>query len=307
MVSANLALSMAQEGIRTLLIDADLRRPVQHKFFGVNREMGVTRAIIDLFQNPEWKNNMSQYTFGDLHVLLKLQKLSGLVTLNLNSGHPLKLLYQNGQIIAGNLKEWKITEKSRLEDISPEEIKIDFAESSGQQHILPALNPDDTGDFFKEFPSLVNPTYFSSSLLEKYTYPSPADGLRVMPSGPIPSNPGEILGSAHFRELINMLRPKFDLIIFDAAPCWPLSDVSMLSPVAEGIVFLIRANRVSRDILTRNLQMLRMLNFKMMGAVFNDFDIKKEKYYYGSYYHYHYYYYYYYYYSYGYGTEEDKG
>jgi Mrp family chromosome partitioning ATPase len=81
----------------------------------------------------------------------------------------------------------------------------------------------------------------------------------------------------------------------------------MLSPVAEGIVFLIRANRISRDILTRNLQMLRMLDFKIMGAVFNDFDIKKEKYYYGSYYHYHYYYYYYYYYSYGYGTEEDKG
>lgn len=307
MVAANLALSMAQEGIRTLLIDADLRRPVQHKFFGLNREMGVTRAIIDMFQNPEWKSNMSQYTFGDLNLLLKLQKLSGLVTLNLNTGHPLKLLYQNGQIIAGNLKDWKVTEKAKLEDVSPEEIKLDFAESSGQHHILPALGVKDVEDFFNEFPSLANPGYFSFNLFEKYTYPSPVEGLRVMPSGPIPSNPGEILGSGHFREIINMLRPKFDLIIFDAAPCWPLSDVSMLSPVVEGIVFLIRANRISRDILTRNLQMLRMLDFKIMGAVFNDFDIKKEKYYYGSYYHYHYYYYYYYYYSYGYGTEEDKG
>ena len=306
MVAANLALSMAQEGIRTLLIDADLRRPVQHKFFGLNREMGVTRAIIDLFQNPEWKNDLSQYTFGDLNLLLKLQKLSGLVTLNLNSGHPLKLLYQNGQIIAGNLKDWKVTEKSRLEDVSPEEIKLDFSESSGQHHILPSLSAKDVDDFFNEFPSLVNPGYFSFSLFEKYTYPSPVEGLRVMPSGPIPSNPGEILGSGHFREIINMLKPKFDLIIYDAAPCWPLSDVSMLSPVAEGILFLVRAKRIDRDILNRNLSMLKMLDFRIMGAVFNDFDIKKERYYYGSYYHYHYYYYYYYYYSYGYGSEEDK-
>jgi polysaccharide biosynthesis transport protein len=306
MVAANLALSMAQEGIRTLLIDADLRRPVQHKFFGLNREMGVTRAIIDMFQNPEWKSNLSQYTFGDLNLLLKLQKLSGMVTLNLNSGHPLKLLYQNGQIIAGNLKDWKVAEKAKLEDVSPEEIKLDFSESSGQHHILPALTPGDVDEFFNEFPSLVSPAYFSYNLFEKYTYPAPVEGLRVMPSGPIPSNPGEILGSGHFRELINMLRPKFDLIIYDAAPCWPLSDVSMLSPVAEGIVFLVRAKRINRDILNRNLQMLKMLDFRIMGAVFNDFDIKKERYYYGSYYHYHYYYYYYYYYSYGYGSEEDK-
>jgi len=306
MVAVNLALSMAQEGIRTLLIDGDLRRPVLHKYFGIDREMGITRAIIDLFQNPDWKTSLSQLTFGDLNLLLKLQKLSGLVSLNLNSGHPLKLLYQNGQIIAGNLKDWKVSEKSRLEDVSPEEIQLEFSESSGQHHILPALSPKDVDEFFNEFPSLAQPAYFSYNLFEKYTFPGPVEGLRIMPSGPIPSNPGEILGSAHFRELIQMLKLKFDLIIYDSAPCWPLSDVSMLSPVAEGILFLIRANRISRDILSRNLQMLKMLDFKIAGAVFNDFDIKKEKYYYGSYYHYHYYYYYYYYYSYGYGSEEDK-
>jgi len=306
MIAANLSLSMAQEGIRTLLIDADLRRPVQHKYFSLDREMGLTRAIIDMFQNPDWKNNLSQMTFGDLNLLLKLQKLSGMVTLQLNSSHPLKLLYQNGMIIAGNLKDWKNTERSKLEDISPEEIKLEFSDSSGQHHILPALQNREVEEFFNEFPSLATPIHFSYNLFEKYTFPASVEGLRVMPSGPIPSNPGEILGSAHFREIIKMLQPKFDLIIYDAAPCWPLSDVSMLSQVAEGIVFLVRANRISRDILLRNLQMLKMLNFRILGAAFNDFDIKKEKYYYGSYYHYHYYYYYYYYYSYGYGTEDQE-
>jgi len=306
MIAANLSLSMAQEGIRTLLIDADLRRPVQHKLFGLDREMGLTRAIIDMFQNPDWKNDLSQMSFGDLHLLLRLQKTSGLATLRLNSGHPLKLLYQNGSIIAGNIKDWKNTERAGLEDVSPEEIKLEFSESGGQHHILPALATKDVDDFFGEFPVMATPSFFSYNLFEKYTYPVHVDGLRVMPSGPIPSNPGEILGSAHFRAIIDMLKPKFDLIIYDGAPCWPLSDVSMLSQVAQGIVFLVRANRISRDILLRNLQMLKMLNFRIMGAVFNDFDIKKEKYYYGSYYHYHYYYYYYYYYSYGYGTEEGE-
>jgi len=41
--------------------------------------MGVTRAIIDLFQNPNWKDDLSKLTFGDLNLLLKLQKSNGLV------------------------------------------------------------------------------------------------------------------------------------------------------------------------------------------------------------------------------------
>ncbi len=305
-VSANLAASLAQEGIRTLLIDADLRRPVQHKFFGLQREKGLTRALIDLFQNPDWKSQLPEYTFGDLNLLLTLQKRNGLVALHFNSDYPLRFLYQSGQIVAGNLREWRTAGKANLEDITPEEIRLEFSEASGHHFILPALKKEEVEGFLSEFPTLAQPIYFSHKLLDEYTYPAPVEGLRVMPSGPIPSNPGEILGSQHFREIINMLRPHFDLILFDSAPCWPLSDVSMLSQVAEAIVFLVRANRISRDILTRNVQMLKMLNFKIAGAVFNDFDIKKEKYYYGGYYHYHYYYYYYYYYSHGYGSEEKE-
>jgi len=306
-VTANLGVSMAQEGIRTLVIDADLRRPIQHKFFGLEREKGLTRALIDLFQNPDWKSQLAELTFGDLNLLIKLQKLSGLVTIHFNSKYPLRLLYQNGQILAGNLREWRISGQTNLEDITPEELRLEFSESTGHHQILPALKKEEIEGFFSEFPILIQPIYFSYKLFENYTHPGAVDGLRVMPSGPIPSNPGEILGSVHFREIINMLRPNFDLILFDSAPCWPLSDVSMLSQVADGIIFLVRANRVSRDILSKNIQMLKMLNFRIAGAVFNDLDLKKEKYYYGGYYHYHYYYYYYYSYGYGgYGTEEKE-
>ena len=303
-VTANLGISMAQEGIRTLIIDADLRRPVQHKFFNLEREKGLTRALIDLFQNPDWKSNLSELTLGDLNLLLKLQKSNGLVTVHFNSSFPLRLLYQNGQILAGNLREWRSSGQTNLEVITPEEIRLEFSETTGHHQILPALKKEELEGFFNEFPVLTQPIYFGYKLFENYTHPGSVEGLRVMPSGPIPSNPGEILGSVHFREIINMLRPNFDLILFDSAPCWPLSEVSMLSQVADGITFLIRANRVSRDILTRNIQMLKMLNFRIVGAVFNDFDIKKEKYYYGGYYHYHYYYYYYY--SHGYGSEEKE-
>jgi len=308
-VTANLGVSMAQEGIRTLIIDADLRRPVQHKFFKLEREKGLTRALIDLFQNPDWKNHLSELSFGDLNLLLKLQKSNGLVALHFNSEYPLRFLYQSGQIIAGNLRDWRSSGKAHLEDITPEEIRLEFTESPGHHQILPALKKEEIENFFSEFPVLTQPIYFTYQLMQNYTHPGAVDGLRVMPSGPIPSNPGEILGSIHLREIVNMLKPNFDLILFDSAPCWPLSDVSMLSQVADGIAFMVRANRIARDILNRNIQMLKMLNFKIAGVIFNDFDIKKEKYYYGGYYHYHYYYYYYYYYSsYGYSAEEkDEG
>ncbi len=305
-VSANLAVSIAQEGIRTLLIDADLRRPVQHKFFNIERDKGITKALIELLQDQSWKENTKGYTFGDINLLMKLQRQSGLVILNFNSSYPLRLLYQNGKIIAGNIKEWKGQIKANLEDLSPEEIGLEYDENVGKYQILPSLKEEEVEEFFHLYPALVAPNTISYRLFNEYTHSVKVDGLRVMPSGPIPSNPAEILGSVYFREMVNLLKPHFDLIIFDSAPCWPLSDVSMLSQVAESIIFLVRAKRITWDVLNRNNQMLRMLNFKVLGAVFNDFDITRERYYYGSYYYHYYYYYYYYYYGYGYRTEEEE-
>ena len=305
-VSANLAVSIAREGLRTLLIDADLRRPVQHRYFKLERNQGVTKAIIELFQDGSWKENLEQYTFGDIHLLLKLQKHSGLVSLNFNSSYPLRLLYQNGQIIAGNIKEWRESFKTNLDDLTPEEIKIEWQESLSEYKLLPSLKSEEVESFFQQFPRITFPSVLSYRLFNEYTHQiEEAEGLRIMPCGPLPSNPAEILGSAYFKELVNLLKPHFDLIIFDTAPCWPLSDVSLLSQVADSVVLLVRARRTTWDVINRNTQMLRMLNFRILGAVFNDFDVRKERYYYGKYYHYHYYYYYYYY-SYGYYSPEES-
>ena len=304
-VSANLSASIAQEGIRTLLIDADLRRPVQHRYFKIDKDQGITWAIIELLQNQKWKESIEEYTFGDLHLLLKLQKQNGLLSLNFNSSYPLHLLYQNGRIVAGNIKEWRETFKASLDDLTPEEIKIEWQESTSEYKLLPSIKPEEVEEFFSQFPGLTFPSVLSYRLFNDFTHSiESVEGLRVMPSGPIPSNPAEILGSVYFRSLVDLLKPHFDLIIFDTAPCWPLSDVSLLSQVADGLILLVRAHRSNWDALNKNMQMLRMLNFKVLGAIFNDFDVKRERYYYGKYYHYHYYYYYYYY-QYGYYSSEE--
>ncbi len=43
---ANLAVVMAQSGLRVILVDTDLRRPVMHKFFGLSNERGLSDAIV---------------------------------------------------------------------------------------------------------------------------------------------------------------------------------------------------------------------------------------------------------------------
>lgn len=85
---ANLALSMAQEGLKTLLVDADLRRPVMHRVFGLrNRQPGLTNVLLGTTPLESATRDISDVLMGDLEIdkTLSMQNIDFLKILTCGS------------------------------------------------------------------------------------------------------------------------------------------------------------------------------------------------------------------------------
>jgi succinoglycan biosynthesis transport protein ExoP len=156
-VSANLALALAQEGTPTVLVDADLRRPSQHALFNVRSSEGLTT------------------------------------------------------LISGNTN-WDAVQRFRV-----------------------------------------------------------SDNLIVIPSGPIPPNPAELLSSNKMTEFIQKLVGLTDgcSVIIDTSPVLAVADPLALSTKVDGCLLVIDATRTSSRVARQAVERLRTVKAKILGAVLN--------------------------------------
>ena len=175
-VCINLALTLAEDKNKVILIDADLRKPVIHKIFNQDNKIGLTNILVE---NKKIKE-----------VMLKMKD----------------------------------------------------------------INPD----------------------------------LFFIPSGPIPPNPSELLGSNKMRELLQELQKETDFIIFDSPPVIAVTDALVLATQVDGVVLVLGFGEVTRDAAKQAKQLLEKVKANILGVVLNKIDMEKE----GQYYPYYYYYYY---------------
>jgi non-specific protein-tyrosine kinase len=171
-VAANLATAMAQAGIVTVLVDADLRRPSQHKIFEIPSDRGLTT----LLTHPEWTWN------------------------------------------------WAAAE------------------------VIP-------GQLF------------------------------VIPSGPLPPNPADLLGSSRLTSLLRSINQSVDLVIVDSPPLLAATDALIVAPNTDGVVVVCRPGLTRQDMLRRAVTSLQQGNIRLLGVVLNARATRGEPgYYYGYYY-----------------------
>ena len=156
-VLANLAVTMAQGGRRTILVDADLRRPGLHEIFGIVNDRGLTTMIV---------------------------------------------------------------EEAVLDD-----------------------------------PPLIGVG---------------VDNLWLMPSGPMPPNPADILGSRKMEEVIAALRARADVVLFDAPPIIAVTDAAVLGTKVDGVLLVVCAGRTRREHAQRARELLERVHVRIVGAVLND-------------------------------------
>ncbi|MBT0772126.1 polysaccharide biosynthesis tyrosine autokinase [Kineosporia sp. J2-2] len=103
------------------------------------------------------------------------------------------------------------------------------------------------------------------------------DTLAVLPSGPTPPNPSELLGSQQMADLLATLATHYDVVVVDAPPLLPVTDAAVLAAAADGAVLVLRHGRTRKEDANRALQALDAVNAKLLGSVLNFAPKKKRR------------------------------
>ncbi|KKX44436.1 CpsD/CapB family tyrosine-protein kinase [Lactiplantibacillus plantarum] len=109
------------------------------------------------------------------------------------------------------------------------------------------------------------------------------DHLFVMPSGPKPPNPAELLASDRMTEFLTVTTRKLDLVIVDAPPILPVTDARILAGQVDGTVLVVRQNFVEKVAVRQAVSALKNARAQLLGTILNDVDIKTHGYGYGYY------------------------
>lgn len=169
-VASSLAIAMAEAGHTVLLIDADMRKPNQHRVFQLNREPGLSRML----------------TGG-----------------------------------------------------------IDASEAMQKTHV---------------------------------------DGLWMLPAGPTPPNPSELLGSERFKRFLATVREHFEWIVIDTPPVLAVTDAAVVAHHATGAIFVVGCEQVNKAVARQALEELASARAQVLGAVLNRVSVQKHPRYYAHYY-----------------------
>jgi non-specific protein-tyrosine kinase len=172
---ANLAVTLTMAGKKVVVVDADLRRPRQHEYFGIPNERGLSTVA--------------------------------------TGRHALR----DGMVPV---------EVAHLEN----------------------------GRFSQDFTSWAHGADARSRLY-------------VLPSGPIPPNPGEIVASQRLSKIINELGADADVVIVDTPAMLPVGDTSAIAPKVDGLIFLVDMHVIKRPQLSAAADQLARLPVRMLGAV----------------------------------------
>jgi len=106
-------------------------------------------------------------------------------------------------------------------------------------------------------------------------------GLQLLPSGPHPPNPVELLASRRMAEVIDLLTGQADTVLFDAPPVITVTDAAVLASRVDGVLLVISAGATKRDYVRQAKALLEKVNARVVGTVLTNvaFDATLHRYY----------------------------
>ena len=94
-------------------------------------------------------------------------------------------------------------------------------------------------------------------------------GLAVVPCGPMPPNPSELLSRQAVGDMLDALQANADVVLLDSPPVLPVSDAVALSGKVDGMLVVVSADKTQRKQLRRALELLRQVDAVVLGTVLN--------------------------------------
>ena len=115
--------------------------------------------------------------------------------------------------------------------------------------------------------------------LEKYIFPTFDKNIDLLPTGPMPPNPVELLASENNKMLLDRLKRKYDLIIMDCAPVIGLSDSLILATMSDINMLTVSAKKTKMENLERAKKQFEQANAKINGVILNKAPMQGNGYY----------------------------
>ncbi|MFP3868983.1 MAG: GumC family protein [Desulfobacteraceae bacterium] len=106
-----------------------------------------------------------------------------------------------------------------------------------------------------------------TATLEEIIHPTLVPNLDLIPAGPIPPNPHELLASEKFRNLIRDLRQKYPHILMDSPPIIGFADARALAGFADGVLLVVKHHATTREAGRLAVQLLSQNHCRILGGV----------------------------------------
>ncbi|MCQ2571240.1 MAG: polysaccharide biosynthesis tyrosine autokinase [Candidatus Saccharibacteria bacterium] len=114
---------------------------------------------------------------------------------------------------------------------------------------------------------------------KKYIQKTHIKNLDVITRGVYPPNPSELLGSQKCKDLLELLKAKYDIIIFDGAPCNGVTDSVVMSTLVDETLIVVKDAKTSKATLDATRESLQKVNAHITGIILNGVNRKVAKYY----------------------------
>jgi succinoglycan biosynthesis transport protein ExoP len=109
--------------------------------------------------------------------------------------------------------------------------------------------------------------------VERVTHALDIPRIALIPAGPLPPNPAELVSSPRMRALLDELREAYDFVVIDSPPVLPVTDAVVLARAADGVALVVKGQDTPRDLVRRARDQLVLANAQLLGAVVNNVDL----------------------------------
>ncbi len=111
--------------------------------------------------------------------------------------------------------------------------------------------------------------------------------LHLLPSGPIPPNPAELIGSEQMTNFMRVMQDNFTHVVVDSPPIASFTDGVLIASMVDGVILVVHSGKSSRQVVKRARQFLQDVGAKIFGVVLNNVNLRSQNdyYYYQTYYH----------------------